>query len=148
RLGPLPIQEAYIYPRERWLKGFDDIKKNFPSAEIFTLPILSSDMQNPAVQELEGRINATPFEGRAPGTVYFVGPQGGSGRALVELVFIHRPEGWNTVFRADTNSWEEVVHVHTGKQLYESADFGALQALKTDRKPASREVDMIKQRLE
>lgn len=148
RLGPLAIEEAYIYPQERWFKGFDEIKQQFPSAEFFAVPILGKDVFNPVTRELNGRVNAATFEGRAPGTVIFLGPKGGSGQALGELGFVHRPEGWNTLFRTDTKSWEEVVYVGSGKKLYESADFGPLAALKTDQKPAARELEMIKKRME
>lgn len=45
RLGNIPIEEAYIYPQQRkWFKGFDEIKLNYPSAEVFTIPILIKDV--------------------------------------------------------------------------------------------------------
>ncbi len=148
RLGPMAVDEVYIYPRERWFKGFEDTKKHFPSAEILTLPILSKDVFTEAARRLIGHINASTFEGRVPGTVYFLGPQGSSGKALGELLFIYRPEGWNTLFRADTNSWQEVVHVQTGEKLYQTADFGPLQAMKSEQQPAARVLDIIKKLME
>ena len=78
----------------------------------------------------------------------FIGAEGSSEKTLAELGFVHRPEAWNTLFRAVTNSWEPVVHVKTGKGLYESADFTPLQALKTDLKPAAIELQHLKKRLE
>ena len=78
-----------------------------------------------------GKINQSEFEGNAPGTLLFMGPDSSSRAPLAQLVFIHRPEGWNRMFRADTNTWEEVIHVDTGKKLYEEVDFGPLAALKS-----------------
>ena len=41
RLGNTWIEEAYIYPPPgKWFKGFEEIKQNFPSAEVFTIPVL------------------------------------------------------------------------------------------------------------
>jgi hypothetical protein len=147
RLGSMAVEGVYIYPRQRWFKGFDEIKQQFPSAEIIALLILGKDIGNPALRELAGHINAAEFEGRKPTTMYFMGAQGSSGKALAEMVFIYRPEGWNTLYRADTNSWEEVAHAKTGKALYDSADFSPLAALKADQKPGAWELEMIKKRM-
>jgi hypothetical protein len=148
RLASLRIIEAYIYPRQRWFNGFDEMKQKFPSSEIFTIPVLTKDFTNPITRQSSGRINASAFEGREPGTVFFLGPQGTSADAVGELVFIHRPEGWNTLFREETNSWEEVVFVNTGKKLYEAADFSLLLALKTDQKPSTRNLEAIRTLME
>jgi hypothetical protein len=148
RLGDQSIEEAYVYPPPgKWFKGFDEIKRHFPSAEVFSIPILWEDMRLVETSALMGRINAAGFEGKEPGTVIYVGPQGSSGRPLGELVFVHRPEGWNTLFRPDTGRWEEVVHGETGKKLYESADFSTLAALKTPRKPHEDQIEQMKKRL-
>ena len=78
-----------------------------------------------------GKINQSDFEGNAPGTLLFMGLENSSRAPLAQLVFIQRPEGWNKMFKADTSTWEEVIHVDTGKKLYEEADFGPLAALKS-----------------
>lgn len=132
RLGNLDIEEAYIYPPPRkWFQGFDEIKQNFPSAEVFTLPIRPEAADAAKLDPYMGRINAAEFEGRAPGTVLCFGPKGSSGKPIAELYFVHRPEGWNTLYRADTGKYEEVRHLVTNEPLYRSADFGPLAALKT-----------------
>jgi hypothetical protein len=141
------IEEAYIYPRGRWFKGFDEIKRNFPSASIFAIPVLWKDMNFGAFGSLVGSINAGFFESSPPGTVMFIGPKGSSGKELGEFVFVHRPEGWNTLYRADTGKYEEVRHVNTNEPLYRSADFSPLAALKTDKRASDFGVDWMKERL-
>jgi hypothetical protein len=125
RLGNLIIEEAYIYPPSgKWFEGFDEIKRNFPSAEVFTVPVLSKDVHSEHYGPCVGCINAADFEGKARGTVMFLGPQGSSSKRVGELVFVHRPEGWNTIYRADTKRYEEVRHVGSDEPLYRYADFG------------------------
>jgi hypothetical protein len=145
RLGNLSIEEAYLYPLPgKWFKGFDEIKQNFPSAEVFTIPVLFEDTYPAKLGAYMGTINAEEFEGRRPGTVLFMGPKGRSSRPLAELYFVYRPEGWNTLYRADTNRYEEVRHVGTGEPLYRSADYGPLTALKTQRKPGEDQIEQIR----
>jgi hypothetical protein len=115
---------------------FDEIKKQFPSAEIYTLVIPVKDPTAMSsiisvASPLMGKINQSEFEGKAPGTLFFMGPKVSTTSSMGRLVFVDRPEGWNKVFRADTQTWEEVVHINTGKGLYEAADFSPLGALKT-----------------
>ncbi len=148
QFGDPSLEEAYIYPPPgKWFKGFEEIERHFPSAEVFSIPILGEDMRRVDSGSLMSRINAAEFEGMAPGTVIFVGPQGSGGNPRAELLFVHRPEGWNTLFRPDTGRWEEVVHGETGQKLYASADFSPLAALKTQRKPHQEKIDHMKKLL-
>jgi hypothetical protein len=148
RLGNISIEEAYIYPpAAKWFKGFDTIKQNFPSAEVFTIPVLFADAHRAGVGRFMGCVNAETFEGRAPTTCLFMGIQG-SGKPLDDLYFIHRPEGWNKLYRADTQRYEEVRHVATNEPLYRSVDFAPLAALRTQRKPGEDQIEMIKAAVE
>jgi hypothetical protein len=132
RLGGLSIKEAYIYPPPRsYFKGFDEIKKRFPSAEIFWITIGNTGSLLGTLSPYMGKINENEFEGKAPGTLMFMGPQATSREPFAKLGFVYRPEGWNTLFNPATEKWEEVVHVATGKPLYEAADFSPLAAMKT-----------------
>jgi hypothetical protein len=153
RLGNLAVEEAYIYPPpdepfrgldeiKRQIPGFpglDEIKRQFPSATVFRFYVLTKDVGlDSGIQPLRpfmGKINADEFEGRAPRTVYFLGPEASSGKSLASLVFIHRPEGWNTLFRQETQRWEEVRFAATGEPPYQAVDFAPLAAMKTDMKP-------------
>jgi hypothetical protein len=130
RLGNLSIEEAYIYPPpELFIEGFDEIKREFPSAETFaiTFPLVSDQDVSPFM----GKINESEFEKKAPGTLLFLGESLTSGNPLATLVFVYRTEGWNKLFRADTKTWEEVIHADTGKKLYEEVDFSPLAAMKS-----------------
>jgi len=132
RLGGLSTTEAYSYPRPRsYFKGFDEIKKRFPSAEIFWITIGNTGSLLGTVSPYIVKINEHEFEGKAPGTLMFMGPQASSGEPSAKLGFVYRPEGWNTLFNPATQKWEEVVHVETGKRLYQTADFSPLAAMKT-----------------
>jgi hypothetical protein len=145
RLGNLTIEEAYIYPPPgKWFNGFDEIKRNFPSAEVFIVPILFKDAQPATYGPLIGYVNAAEFEGKARGTVMFFGPRASSSKPVGELVFVYRPEGWNTLYRADTKRYEEVRHVPSGEPLYRFADFSPLAALKTERRPGDENIDRMK----
>ena len=149
RLGNLSIADAYIYPpAEKWFDGFDEIKRIFPSAVVFTIPVLFEDALPTKFDPFVGCINAGTFEGRALGTVMFHGSKGSSGQRLAELYFVHRPEGWNTLYRADTQRYEEVRHLTTGEPIYRSVDFGPLAASKTQRKPGDDQIEMIKSLME
>jgi hypothetical protein len=150
RIGGLAVQEAYVYPYlpEADFKGFENLRKQFPSAEIFTLRVPIRMVSLPDLAQLMGRINTAEFEGKAPESVWFAGPAGSSANRFGKLIFIYRPEGWNKLFRADTNSWEEVVHVGSGKKLYESADFSPLAALKADEAPSAWAINRIKKALD
>jgi hypothetical protein len=132
RLGGLSITEAYIYPPPRpYFKGFDEIKERFPSAEIFWIIIGNTGSLLGTVGPYMGKVNRDEFEGKAPGTLMFMGPRASSRDPFAKLGFVYRPEGWNTLFNPATQKWEEVVHVATGKPLYETADFSPLAAMKT-----------------
>lgn len=150
RLGNLFAEELYIYRSPaKWFKGLDDIKRQFPSAEVFTFYVLYTDVGvDSGMQKLSpflGRINAKEFEGRAPGTVFFLGPEATSRSPLASLVFVCRPEGWNTLYREETKKWEEVRFAATGEPPYQSVDFAPLAALKTDRKPHEEQIEQMKQ---
>jgi hypothetical protein len=147
-LGPLAVEEAYIYPRpKKRLQGFDEIKQNFPSAEVFSIPVLATDDRLANYDHFMGKVNAEPFEGRAPETTMFMGLEASSGKPLGELVFIHRPEGWNTLFRADTGRYERVRHVQSNEPLYQAADFAPLADMRTEITASDQSIDMLKERL-
>lgn len=130
-LGEFPIEEAYVYPPpETSFEGFSETKRRFPSAEIFTVTIQNVPDVLDAPRKLMGKVNAEEFEGRAPETVFFWGPKGSSTQPRSKLVFVYRPEGWNTFYRSETGSWEKVVYSVTGKSIYEPADFSPLAAMK------------------
>jgi hypothetical protein len=131
RLGGLSIREAYVYPPPKsYFKGFDEIKKQFPSAEIFWISVGNTGALLGTVSPFIGKINESGFEGKAPATLMFMGPQASSREPLAKLGFVYRPEGWNALFNPATQKWEEVVHVATGKPLYEAVDFSPLAAMK------------------
>jgi hypothetical protein len=117
-------------PTDEPIKAFDALKKQFPSAEQFSLLVPYTHSLIHEVTPHVGLINSYEFEGRAPGTVRFFGPIGGSGMALARLIFVYRPEGWNTLYCPETDRWEEVRYAETNEPPYQSADFGPLAALK------------------
>lgn len=43
---------------------------------------------------------------------------GGIGKRLAELYFVHRPEGRNTLYQADTQRYEEVRQVTTSAGIH------------------------------
>src|SRR2546423_330262 len=95
-----------------------ETKQRYPSAELFTIPVVFERVEIPALGQYMGRVNGSEFEGRAPETLLFMGPEGSSGRRLGRLVFIHRAEGWNTEMRSETGRYERIAHVETGAPLY------------------------------
>jgi hypothetical protein len=133
-LGGIPIKNAYIYP-EFASRFFFDIKRQFPSAEYFTIEINGRGQQTfDLLRELgpyAGKINSSEFEGKAPGTVMFAGPRVYSVGPTAVLGFVYRPEGWNKVFREATRTWEEVRLAATNEPLYEEVDFSPIAALKS-----------------
>lgn len=131
QLGNIFTEEIYVYPKPtQYFKGFDEIKRQYPSASAFRVTVRNSRDLLGKVSPCMGKLNATEFESRSPKTVLFLGPDSDSTSPDAELVFVHRPEGWNNVFNPASEKWEEVVHVQTGKPLYESVDFAPLVALK------------------
>jgi hypothetical protein len=134
-LGDLSIEDAYIYaPSVAGLRGFAEVRRHFPSARLYTKVVPADDFlkacQDNTMINLEGKVNEHSFEGMGPETVLFMGANSSSRRPTATLLFIHRPEGWNKVFRPDKQIWDEVVFAATGKKLFESADFAPLAALK------------------
>src|SRR4051794_40632240 len=113
-------------------EGFEETKRRYPSADLFCIPVLNTAVNLAELGSLAGRINAGEFEGKAPGTLYFVGPEGSSAEFLGRLVFVYRPEGWNTEFNPTTGRYQEVAYAQTGAPLYQSVDFAPLAVLKTD----------------
>jgi hypothetical protein len=116
--------------------GFDELKRQFPSATVFAIPVLSEPWlkigsgPGPAeFRSLEGRVNADWFEGKEPTTVWFLGFNGGSRDRIGKLLFVHRPEGWNTFFCQEANLWREACH-ENGQPIYQSADFAPLAELR------------------
>jgi hypothetical protein len=113
----------------------NEIKQRYPSAELFTIPVVVAEVELPAVGQYMGRVNGSEFEGRAPETLLFMGLEGSSGRRLGRLVFVLRAEGWNTELRPETGRYERIAHVETGAPLYQSADFSELAALRAPEPP-------------
>ncbi len=151
RLGDVVVEEVYIYPSPgEQDPRLDEIKQEFPSAEKLSVPVghpRQAAAIGPWMQTLApymGKINAGAFEGKAPGTVLFLGPAASSGKTYGELVFLYRPEGWNTLLNPKTKRWEEVQFAQSGQPPYESADFGPLAAMKTARKPVDDQIDHMK----
>jgi hypothetical protein len=142
QLGRMAIEEAYIYPQPgKWFKGFDEIKAKFPTAE--ALSIIVSYPGSAGGKKIfpqgfapyMGKINDRVFEGRATGTVLFLGPEASNNPSKVELVFVHRPEGWNTVYQLTSGAVQngfrpEVRSAVAEKPVYEAADFGPFSAAK------------------
>jgi hypothetical protein len=144
RLENLPVTYEFVPSEadsgkedpEKFFKGFTQLKKRYPSLELFTITIphpgkamaMGTFLQQ--LSPFSQKMNAAEFEGRAPGTVRYFGPNSSSGSPLMELVFLYRPEGWNKEFRAETGRWEEIVLKATGKPPYEPADFAPLAAMK------------------
>lgn len=127
QLGGLPIDEAYIYPRPGQLPPWlESMKRDYPSAEAIIVPAPFADLDFPALSRFMGRVNASEFLGKPPGTMLFVGPEGKSSRPVAKLTFVYRPEGWNTLLNPQTQRWEEVRFADSGQPLYQPAEFAAL----------------------
>jgi hypothetical protein len=126
-LGGTSIDEAYVYPTPgQMAPWFEKIKRAYPSAEAIAVPVPYTDLDFPGLGQFMGRVNAAEFLGKPPGTVMFVGPEGKSSRPVAKLLFVYRPEGWNTQFNPQTHRWEEVRLAGSGQALYQSADFTSL----------------------
>ena len=129
------FQEGYFYPTpERGSEGFSRLKRLFPSAKLMILRIPRSPDQPidwffRTVVPFVDKVNASEFEGMEPETAFCIGPRARNTDQHGEICFAHHPEGWNKMFRNDKQTWVEVVHINTGKKLYETADFSALSAL-------------------
>jgi hypothetical protein len=133
QLGGMSIEEAYVYPKPGQLPPwFEKMKRSYPSAEALAVTVPFADLDFPALGPFMGRVNATEFLGKPPGTVMFVGPEASSRRPVGKLNFVYRPEGWNTLFNPETRRWEEARFVPSGQPLYQSADFAPLVAAKVE----------------
>lgn len=143
RLGRVAIEEAYIYPQPgKWFKGFDEIKDKFPSAVAFSIMVAypgsaaGKAPSFPGFAHYMGKINNAVFEGRATGTVLFMGPmETARDPSRVELMFVHRPEGWNTVYQFTSGAAQigfrpEVRSFIPEKPSYQAADFSQFTAVK------------------
>jgi hypothetical protein len=107
---------------------FDQLSKAYPSTEWISLRApFPRGIGVMRLLDVKGRVNESEFQGRAPETMYFVGPEGSSGR-LGTLHFFFRPEGWNTE-RAPDGSYCRVVYHETNRGLYELADFGFVESM-------------------
>ena len=130
-IGDLPIGEVFVYQtQETTFEGFSDFKRQFPSAEIFALTVQNLRDAVNISRTLIGKVNAAEFEGRPPETLLLMGPNGSSADRRGKLVFVYRPEGWNTLYRSETESWEKVAYSGSGRPIYEPADFSPLAAMK------------------
>lgn len=112
-----------------------ETKQRYPSAELYTVPAVFEQLELPVLGQLMGRVNGSEFEGHSPETLLFMGPEGSSARRLGRLVFIYRPEGWNTELRPETGRYERIQHVGSGAPLYQSADFSELASLRAQEPP-------------
>src|SRR5262249_42636219 len=132
--GDRPIEEVYVYPlAEPPFEGFGEIKRRYPSAEVISIIVFGGREAGKVfdrVRPLIGKVNGSEFEGKAPETLLLLGPRGSSAEPTGKIVFVHRPEGWNTLYRNETKSWERVVYSGTGKPIYEPAEFGPLAEIK------------------
>ncbi len=134
QLGGTSIDEAYVYPMPGQVPPwFEKMKRTYPSAEVLAVPVPFTDLDIPALGPYVGRVNVTAFLGKPPGTLMLVGPEGKSGRPMGKLIFVYRPEGWNTLFNPQTQRWEEVRFADSGQPLYQSADFSTLVAERAER---------------
>jgi hypothetical protein len=141
--GGMAVDGVYIYPPSEAFPGFNQLKQRFPSAEVFPL-YLPSDRFNPggmtrdSIFSLRGKVNAAEFEGKPPETLLFFG--GSPNSVPVEdyrLVFVYRPEGWNTQYDDNAKQWRRVVFAGTNRPLYEPVDFTPLAELKAPPAAAS-----------
>lgn len=133
QLGGMYIDEAYVYPKPGQLPPWlEKIKRDYPSAEPITVPVSFADLDIPALGLFMGRVNSTEFLGKPLGTVMFAGPEGKSSKAGGKLIFVYRPEGWNTLFNPQTQRGEEERFADPGLPQYQSADFTALLAAKVE----------------
>jgi hypothetical protein len=133
QLGGISIDEAYVYPTPGQMPPwFERTKKIYPSAELLAVPVPLADLDFPALGPFTNRVNAAEFLGKPPGTVLFVGPEAKSSRPMAKLIFVYRPEGWNTLFNPQSQRWEEVRFVGSGQPLYQPADFTSLVAAKVE----------------
>lgn len=122
-IGGMPVEDLYVYTiSEGLVRLFHETKQRFPNAEIFTISVPATLDVRPFMN----KVNSDEFQSRAPETLLLVGPQGSSEQPLQEVVFFYRPEGWNTLYRKETGSWERVQFKETGKPLYEAVDFTPL----------------------
>jgi hypothetical protein len=72
---------------------------------------------------LMGKVNAYEFDGRAPGTLLFLGPEVEPGQPI-RLAFACRAEGWQVPPEGEATT---PVQFLTGEPLYRAADFTALR---------------------
>lgn len=141
--GLMAVDEVYVYPPSEVFPGFNQIKQRFPTAEVFTVNVPRTvivERGQPPRRELlalAGKVNGTEFEGKAPETLYFVGPRTEANSADGQLVFAHRAEGWNTLFDGDSKQWRKVVVAETNQPLYQPVDFSPLIELKSQQIAAS-----------
>jgi hypothetical protein len=134
QLGGTSINEAHVYPMPGQMPPwFEKMNRTYPSAEVLAVPVPFNDLDVPALGSFMGHVNGTEFLGKPPGTVMFVGPEGKGSRPMGKLIFVYRPEGWNTLFNPQTQRWEEVRFAGSGQPLYQSADFSTLVAEKAER---------------
>ena len=141
KLDDKPVTYQFVPPAtaddnpanpEAHLGGFDDLKKQYPSLELFTITVPNpEDFSNSGallngISPFMGKVNASRFEGRSAGTVMFIGPKAASGDRIAKLIFLYRPECWNREFRNETGRWEEVVSAETREPRYAPTDFGPL----------------------
>jgi hypothetical protein len=137
-LGGMAVDEVYIYPPSEVFPGFNQIKQKFPSAEVFTIdlpdgPALPANWGfHPTVTGRVAKVNSQEFEGKAPETLYFVGPRDSREENVKQLVFAYRPEGWNTMYDPKAKQWQRVVFEKANRPLFEPADFSPLLELKGD----------------
>src|SRR5579872_1845733 len=77
-LGDLQVDEIYVYA-EPELKGYAEMKRLFPSAQIFAVAVRgghdAAEVFSKA-RPLVGKVNAAEFEGKEPESLLLMGPKG------------------------------------------------------------------------
>lgn len=134
--GGLAVDEVYVYPPSEAFPGFNQIKQTYPSAELVQvdLPLnaINNDpKQKAVVRSLLWKVNAAGFAGRNPESLLFYGGESDPAKNLNRVVFIHRPEGWNTVYDPSAKQWRRIVLEGANRPVYEPVDFAPLLELKS-----------------
>jgi hypothetical protein len=137
--GGMAVEAVYVYPPSDVIEtfpGFEQIKQRFPSAELVNID-LPADLPYPhpdrssVVKALLGKVNADEFAGRCAESLLFYGGGSDPERKISRLIFVFRPEGWNTQYDDNTKQWRPVVLAETNRPLHEPADFTPLLELKS-----------------
>jgi hypothetical protein len=100
-----------------------------PVVTVFSIRVKWSGSHVPVLNAcipLAGRVNATVFDGREPGTVFYMGPRVSEEEMEIVHTFSHRTIPWNLVLNTSAGEWEPPPPDGASKRLFESADFTPL----------------------